>query len=185
MMRRSDVGHGIDSIHAVQFATRVVDHIFWNPQWSVHKFRDHKDQVYRAGRDGVSIEELKRQFQDRFLEALMFPGNLLLNEGINELWTLVCAATAIRFDNTNAYTGVGDSSAAEAATQTDLQAATNKLYKAMDAGYPTYGSAQKATWRSTYASADANFVWAECTVSNTSSGTGKNLNRKVQTDYIK
>ena len=46
------------------------------------------------------------------LEVVEFEGNLLLNEGINELWTLVCAATATRFDNTNAYIGVGDSATA-------------------------------------------------------------------------
>ena len=107
-------------------------------------------------------------------------GNVLLNEGINELWTLVAGTGATKFDNANAYMGVGDSATAADATQTGLQAATNKLYKAMDTSYPTYGSSQKATWKSTFGSADANFVWNEITVSNTNADTGKNLNRKVQ-----
>jgi hypothetical protein len=41
-----------------------------------------------------------------------------------------------RYTNANARLGVGDSSAVFAATQTDLQAVTNKLRKAMDASYP-------------------------------------------------
>jgi len=113
-------------------------------------------------------------------EVKEFEHNLLLNEGINELWPLVCGTGATKFDNTNAYIGVGDSATAADATQTGLQAATNKLYKAMDTSYPTYGSSQKATWRSTYGSADANFVWNEITVANGGSDASKNLNRKVQ-----
>jgi hypothetical protein len=50
----------------------------------------------------------------------------------------------------------------------------------MDGGYPTYGTAQKATWRSTFGSSDANWVWNEISLSNTTLDTGKNLNRKVQ-----
>jgi len=92
--------------------------------------------------------------------AHLFGGNILLNEGINELWTILCSASSgTKFDNTNAYLGVGDSTTAEAASQTGLQAATNKFYKAMDASYPTYGTAQKATWVSTFESAEANFDW--------------------------
>ena len=113
-------------------------------------------------------------------EVLEFEYNLLLNEGINELWTLVCSASGTKFDNTNAYIGVGDSNTAADAAQTGLQAATNKLYKAMDGGYPTYGSSQKATWKSTFGSADANWTWNEITVANGNSDAAKNLNRKVQ-----
>jgi hypothetical protein len=113
-------------------------------------------------------------------EVLEFKHNLLLNEGINELWTILCSSGGTKFDNTNAYIGVGDSATAESASQTGLQAATNKLYKAMDTGYPTYGSNQSATWKSTFGSSDANFAWNEITVANGNSDAAKNLNRKVQ-----
>ena len=116
----------------------------------------------------------------RPFEVKEFEHNLLLNEGINELWTLVCGTGATKFDNANAYIGVGDSATAADATQTGLQAATNKLYKAMDGGYPTYGSSQKATWRSTFTGSDANWAWNEITVANGNSDAAKNLNRKVQ-----
>jgi hypothetical protein len=96
----------------------------------------------------------------------------------------VAGTGATLFNNANAYMGVGDDATAADAAQTGLlgaaNAGTHKLYVAMDGSYPTYGTAQKATWRSTFASADANFHWQEITVCNTNSNTGKNLNRKVQ-----
>jgi hypothetical protein len=56
----------------------------------------------------------------------------------------------------------------------------NKYFKGMDSGYPTYGTAQKATWRSTFGPDEANFAWNEITVVNGPDDTAKNLNRKVQ-----
>jgi len=112
-------------------------------------------------------------------EALEFKGNLLLNEGIAELFDLAITTGATKFDNTNAYLGVGDSATGEVATQTGLQASTNKLYKAMDSTYPSRAS-QTVSWRSTFGSSDANFAWNEATVANGSSDSAKNLNRKVQ-----
>lgn len=86
--------------------------------------------------------------------------------------------TGTSFDNANAYIGVGDSTTAFAATQTDLQAATNKLRKAMDATYPTT-AANVLTFRSTFGTSDANYAWQEWGVFNASSA-GTMLNRKVE-----
>jgi hypothetical protein len=72
------------------------------------------------------------------------------------------------FNNGNAYIGVGDSAAAVAASQTDLQAATNKLRKAMNATFPSR-AAQVMTWRSTFATTDANWQWNESALFNASS----------------
>jgi hypothetical protein len=145
----------------------------------VHKFEEHRGRVFKAAHiDGLPIEYLLDNFE--LIEALRFRGNLLLNEGINELWTLIAGTGATKFDNTNAYIGVGDSATAADATQTGLQAATNKLYKAMDTSYPTYGASQKVTHRSSFGSGDANFVWNEITVANGNSDASKNMNRKVQ-----
>jgi hypothetical protein len=132
------------------------------------------------GQRGASIAEISAAFPRSLRSRLWFTHNLLLNEGINALWTLVCGTGETKFDNTNAYIGVGDSSTAASASQTGLQAASNKSYKAMDATYPTYGSSQKATWRSTFGASDANFDWNEITVANGNSDSAKNLNRKVQ-----
>ena len=130
--------------------------------WKIKKFAN--DEAYAQGTT---------------FEVSEFAGNIMLNEGINELWTLGCSSAGTLFDNSNAYLGVGDSNTAEAATQTGLQAVTNKKYKAMTVGYPTYGTSQKATWKATFGSTDANFDWEEFTVANGGSDASKNLNRKV------
>lgn len=114
----------------------------------------------------------------RWFETAEVEGNLLLNEGIAELWDLACGlGTPTAFSNANAYIGVGDSTTAESAAHTDLQG-SNKTYKAMEAGYPSR-SGQTVTWRSQFGASDGNHGWQEFTVANGSSGTADNLNRKV------
>lgn len=115
-------------------------------------------------------------------------GNLLLNEGIQRFMdmTMIATLTGTGWNNANAYLGVGDSSTAEAASQTELQAATNRFYKAMNATYPSR-SGQTSSFVSDFTSTEANYVWAEWTVASgatTASGAGftsgtTNLNRKV------
>lgn len=135
-------------------------------EWRIRRFASEED--WKAG---------------KLLNESVVEGNILLNEGINELWTLVCSSSGTKFDNANAYLGVGDDNTAEAATQTGLNpsggSGLNQLYKAMDTGYPTYGTNQKATWRATFGGTEANFHWQEFTVANGSGGSAKNLNRKV------
>jgi hypothetical protein len=92
-------------------------------------------------------------------------------------------SAAALFDNSNAYIGVGDSTTAFAASQTDLQAATNKFRKAMDATYPQ-ASAGAMTFRSTFATGDANFAWQEWGVFNASSA-GTMMNRVVANNGTK
>ena len=82
------------------------------------------------------------------------------------------------FNNANTYIGSGDSTTAFAASQTDLQAATNKLRKAMDATYPQR-SANVLTYRSTFATGDANWAWQEWGIFNASSA-GTMMCRKVE-----
>lgn len=83
------------------------------------------------------------------------------------------------FNNANSHIGVGDSTTAFAATQTDLQAPTNKLRKAMEATYPLR-AANVLTFRSLFSTSEANFAWNEWAVFN-ALGAGDMLNRKVET----
>ena len=69
---------------------------------------------------------------------------------------LINDSTPIFFDNSNAYLCIGDSSTAFAATQTDLQAETNKIRKAMDTGYPTRTD-NSITFKGTCASGEGNW----------------------------
>jgi hypothetical protein len=90
------------------------------------------------------------------------------------------AAAATPFSNANSYIGVGDSSTAFSAAHTDLQAATNTLRKAMDATYPSGGS-NVITFRSTFATGDANWAWQEWGIfNNPTNGSGTMLSRKVE-----
>jgi hypothetical protein len=157
----SDSGRGSDAsqVHA---SLAVCDRGVWQPKWTIAKYADR--QAYESGRP---------------YEVLEFDGNLLLNEGITELLNLLIGGAATAFNNANSRIGVGDSSTAAVATQTGLQATTNKLYKAMDTGYPQVSN-QTVTFRSTFNGSEANWVWNEITAANGVDDTAKNLNRKVQ-----
>ncbi|MPZ36681.1 MAG: hypothetical protein GEU95_01240 [Rhizobiales bacterium] len=82
------------------------------------------------------------------------------------------------FDNANARIAVGDSNAAFAVGQIDLQAVANKIRKGMEASYPQR-AANVLTFRSVYADSEANFVWNEWGVFNDAAA-GVMLNRKVE-----
>lgn len=120
-------------------------------------------------------------------------GNLLMYGGVSLIWEAIKGTTltgALQpFSNANATIGVGDSTTAAAATQTDLQASTNKLRKAMDATFPTHtdgttSGAAQIVFQSTFGTADANFAWQEWGIFNNSAG-GRMLNRKVESNGTK
>jgi hypothetical protein len=105
-------------------------------------------------------------------------GNILVTAGITLMLNLLIGAGGTVYSNANAHLGVGDSNTAAAIGQTDLQAASNKLRKAMDSTYPQV-AANVITFRSTFATGDANFAWEEVAAFNASSS-GTMLNRKAQ-----
>lgn len=160
--------------------------------------RDRANQARKDGlvsmartlmKDSFSLTDEGLFMQDRLITPFIynqaqFTQNLLLNEGITRLQNLLIGGGGTTFGNANAYLGVGDSSTAASATQTGLQAATNKLYVAMDESYPTISN-QTTTWQSTFGSGDANFAWNEFTVANGSSDASENLNRKVSAQGTK
>lgn len=127
-------------------------------------------------------------------ETIEHVGNLLVIGGASVQWqtllgngTTTASQALTYFNNANAAIGVGDSTTAAADTQTDMQAATNKLRRAMDATYPlhtdTTGTAgsKSVIFRSTFATADANWAWQEWGVFNSpTAATGRMLNRKVE-----
>lgn len=123
-------------------------------------------------------------------EVLERNGNLLMYGGASLLWQcLIGNGTSTAGQNltypsaSNAYLGVGDSSTAAAADQSDLQASTNKLRRGMNGTYPSHSDGSSSgnasiQFQSTFGSADANFAWAEWALFNASSG-GRMINRKV------
>jgi len=86
------------------------------------------------------------------------------------------------FDVTHAYLGVGDSTAVFSATQTNLQAATNKLRKLVDAA-PTFSTAT-INFVATFTTAEANYAWQEDGIFNAVTA-GEMLTRNVQYLIVK
>jgi hypothetical protein len=155
------------------------DRIGWNAKWQIDKFQDPTGNIAAALQGGLPTQAAQYYFADEYLCSETIDANLALNEGLGELIDLICGlGTPTKWDNTNARLGVGDSSATETASQTGLQATTNKTFKAMDATWPQRTN-QTVEWRATFGSSEANHGWQEYTVVNAASDSGKNLNRKV------
>jgi hypothetical protein len=146
-----DRSEGKDGI-GVGVLSPVKDSLRLRGVFRLEKFRSQED--YEAGRS-YETAEAENAFTTAGLQAM---GRLLTAQG---------GVTA--FSNGNAHTGVGDSTTAFAVGQTDLQAASNKLRKAMEATYPTDPSGGVWVWRSVFGSGDANYAWAEMAVFNASS----------------
>jgi len=150
-----DKGVGTDNI-SITSGIVIVDRAKWRSKWFIQKY-DKNMRLY----DSEKID-----------------GNLLLNEGIAELLTLLIGGGATAFNNANAHIGIGDGTTAASAAQTGLVGA-NKKYKPMDATFPKVEN-QKVIFRSTFGPDDANHAWREFTVANGSSDSAKNLNRRVE-----
>jgi hypothetical protein len=159
---------------SVGAATLAHDPVQWRCRWRVAKYHPGD---YKAG--AAPFEVIDRE------------GNLLVYGGASALWecligngTATAGAALTFFNNANAHIGVGDSTTAAAATDTNLVAATNVLRKAMDTGYPTHtdattAGAQDISFRSVFAGTEANFAWNEWGLFNAATG-GRMLNRKVE-----
>jgi hypothetical protein len=146
------------------------DRAHWAVHTQVRKYAEDIDEL------GISSAEFERLFTPA--EIVDVQGNLLVNAGIQLMMDLLIGAGGTVFSNANARLAVGDSSTAAAAGQTDLQAATNKMRKAMDATFPSR-SGQTLTFQSTFGPTDAVWVWNEWAVANSASG-ATILNRKVE-----
>jgi len=161
------------------------DKIGWKASWRIDKFKDPDAMIAERLQAGMPVQETIDLYAQAFVCSERFEANLALNEGLQELIDVICGlGTPTCWDNSNARLGVGDSNVAADSAQTGLQAASNKMYKAMDATYPQR-SDQTAEWRATFGSADANYAWEEYTVVNAASDAGKNLNRKVSSKGTK
>ena len=154
---------GLDNV-AIGVGLGLTDHANWHPHWKIEKY--HGDVL---NENLYAVEEID--------------GNLLLNEGITALLTLLIGGAATAFNNTNARIGVGDSTTTVDATQSDLQAVVNKTYKGMDATYPQV-SGQTVTFRATFGADDGNYSWQEFVVDNGAIA-GNTLNRKVEPHGVK
>lgn len=146
------------------------DHANWHVAIELRKYAG-------APEAGESIDEFMARTAP-IAKPIRRKGNILVNAGIQLMLDKLIGGAGTVFDNTNAAIGVGDSSTAAAASQTDLQASTNKVRVGMDATFPSR-SGQTMTWRSSFGPSQANFAWQEWAIFNATSG-GTMLNRKVE-----
>lgn len=173
-MNANDCATGRDSV-MIGANNAVRENGKWHCKWRVEKFFNTEEQ------------DIIGKIPDEVFED---EGNLLMNGGVSCLFqsligngTGTAAQTLTFFNNANAYIGVGDSNTAAAATQTDLQAASNKTRQGMVATYPqhtdgTTSGSQTITFQATFGTSAANYAWQEWAVFNGSSG-GRMLNRAV------
>jgi hypothetical protein len=152
----------------------------WKVRWGIDKYEgDFTGEQIDAGEAREPFERIEEE------------GNLLLIGGVSAIWQMLIGngtATAAQaltyYNNGNARLCVGTASTAEADTQTTL---TGLVGKAMDATYPVHSDStgtagsKTITFRSTFASADANQAWNEWGIDN---GT-RMLNRKVAANGTK
>lgn len=176
--------------------TAVKEHIKWLVDFKVEKYEEdvaglvaarldipkefvqHRELWTPGFEDRLAVVNAEVLSQLKPWEVIEREGNMLLNEGINGMWKLICGGTETAFNNTNARIGVGNGTTAASASQTGLQGAST-AFAAMEASFPTYGTSQKATFKSSFGTSVANFAWEEWTIDNGSSA-NVNLNRKVE-----
>jgi hypothetical protein len=149
----------------------------WKVGWKVEKWPGKADA--RAIRLAIARGE-------RPASIVYAENNILLTAGITRMLNLLTGAGGQALDNTHARLGVGDGSTAVVIGDTDLSAlsgSTHRWFQVMDATYPSVAT-NVVTFKSTFASADGNFAWAEF---GTDAGTASSnavtaplLNRKVQ-----
>jgi hypothetical protein len=155
----------------------LIESLRWSTKWRLLKVRDPDGKFAKFMQQGGSTQEAERRFKDQILQVEEWRGNLGLQEGRQELIRLIAATdgSPVKWDNTNARLGVGNSATAPADTQTGLLGAS-KDFHAMDATYPQRSN-QTCEWRATYGDGHAEFAWEEYTVVNAADDTGVNLNR--------
>jgi hypothetical protein len=156
----------------------LIEKIESNTRWYIKRYENTKDF-----KDRIIYEE--KESKDCFERGQFstIKGNVLLQEGIEELWKLAATTGGTQWNTTNGHLGVGTSTTAAANTDTGLLAGA--VYA--DVTSVTINGTGNTTcnWVASFASGVANQAWQEYSLSNTSLDTGKNLNRKVSSQGTK
>ena len=156
---------------ALQDPLHFSKHSAWKVDWLLEKWNDTKD----------TLKEVMNLGSEKFTtEELLFGGNIVLDNGANEMLKLIAGDTsATPYNYTNAKIFVGTDSTAESASQTGVIASgANRAYASMDVGYPVVSN-RTLVFRASFNNDTANFEWNEAAITN---GTGVGnvaINRKV------
>lgn len=156
---------------ALQDPLHFSKHSAWKVDWLLEKWNDTKD----------TLKEVVNLGSEKFTtEELLFGGNIVLDNGANEMLKLIAGDTsATPYNYTNAKIFVGTDSTAESASQTGVIASgASRAYASMDVGYPVVSN-RTLVFRASFNNDTANFEWNEAAITN---GTGVGnvaINRKV------
>ena len=154
------VGKGDDKV-SVNAGMGVAESAKWRPKWKIEKY-DASGMLY-------AVEE--------------FAGNMLLDEGVTEMWKLITGESSAYFNGANAHIGIGNGTAAASSSQTGLQG-SSKVYKMLDSTYPRVDN-RTLIARATFGPDEAAFAWNEFTLANGNSDNAVNLCRKVENHGVK
>ena len=176
-MNSKDNGLGKESVGITQ-KRALMEKAFEKAKWGIMRYANDADE--KAKKIYSDVEAIKLF---GIKQKTVIDGNCLVNEGINDMWKLICGTGGTQFSNALANLIVGTGSGAAQATDTE-STFTAGVKKGMESGFPTYGTSQKATWKSSYGSADANQAWGEFGVLNAASS-GELMNRKVSAQGTK
>jgi plasmid stabilization system protein ParE len=173
-MSRSDLAR----THGVGVVT------MWTPD-ALQRKEEIVAELIREGYEGAALEAeaLARAAEKGAKPYDMAKSeNTFVNGGTNIMLLAVTGAVPVYYTNALAAIGVGDSAAAFALTQTNLQGAvvtTDRIRKGMNATFPSV-ALNVATFQATFATSEANFVWNEWCITNAvADATGTMLNRAV------
>jgi hypothetical protein len=169
---------GVGALLGIQDGGRIVG------EWMVEK--------YHAAVFSDRAEEIQ-EFWNEIKHGRMKPYevlkayNVLLNTGMTEMWDIIKGTVSTNhiFNATDTKIGIGDSATGAQATDTDLLAATNKTYQAMDSGWPKTHTDDGAIGagafqsKATFGTSDANYAWNEAVVKNTNAASLKCLCRST------
>lgn len=149
--------------------TENADGIRWMPYVHVAKYSPEQVAwaVARLGYEprDAELQSLFDAPEDGIAESY---GNMIVNGGLGRINNLIIGTgSTSAFNSTQSVIGVGDSSTAEARSQTDLQAIAGATHRWMQAvtTAPTVTTVTNTndtiSCGTTFASADGNFAWQE------------------------
>jgi len=153
---------------------RITEEIKITGHWKVEKYRaavrrDVAGELAEFHRDVRSGRLKPYEIEEAW--------NVMLQTGLLQLLDILKGTSALHFNATDNKIGIGNDATAAVATQTDLIGAS-KTYVAMDSGWPKTrtddGALGYGVWqsKSTFASGDANYAWAEAVIKNTNVSSG-------------
>src|SRR4051812_33961229 len=137
----------------------------WMPRGKVDKYSP--DQVAyaqkRLKRQRIEGNDFMRMHMSPEDGYIFTDGNLLTTAGVTRLVALLNGAGGQALTNTATRIGTGNGAGSAAVGDTDLSASAgsaNRWFQIMDATFPS-AAAGVLTAKSTFASADGNYVWNE------------------------